>query len=88
MMNYAHSFFTTAQTPHLLSDSSLKMQLGNYLTIILPKVVYEAPELNVSGRDTSTLSMNFVVLYDETLGYMAKAVIGNDGINGDAQMTA
>ena len=61
---------------------------GNYLTIILPKVVYEAPELNVSGRDTSTLSMNFVVLYDETLGYMAKAVIGNDGINGDAAMTA
>ena len=61
---------------------------GNYLTIILPKVVYEAPELNVSGRDTSTLSMNFTVLYDETLSYMAKAVIGMDGINGDAAMTA
>lgn len=60
---------------------------GNYLTLILPKVVYEAPELNVSGRDTSTLSMNFVVLFDETLGYMAKAVIGKDDINGNAAMT-
>ena len=61
---------------------------GNSLTMILPKVVYEAPELNVSGRDTSTLSMNFTVLYDETLSYMAKAVITMDGINGDASMTA
>ena len=61
---------------------------GDYLTIILPKVVYEAPELNVSGRDTSTLSMNFTVLFDETLGYMAKAVIGADDINSNAAMTA
>lgn len=61
---------------------------GNYLTMILPKVVYEAPELNVSGRDTSTLTMNFTVLYDETLNYMAKAVIGKDDINGNAAMTA
>jgi hypothetical protein len=60
---------------------------GNYLSLILPKVVYEAPELNVSGRDTSTLSMSFVVLFDETLGYMAKAVIGKDDINGNAAMT-
>ena len=61
---------------------------ANYFEIMLPKVVYEAPELNVSGRDTSTLSMNFVVLFDETEGNMAKAVIGMDGINSDAVITA
>lgn len=60
---------------------------ANYLTLIFPKVVYEAPELNVSGRDTSTLTMNFSVLYDETEGYMAKMVMGKDGINGDAIIT-
>lgn len=59
----------------------------NYFEIMLPKVVYEAPELNVSGRDTSTMSVNFVALFDETESNMAKAVIGMDGINGDAAMT-
>jgi len=60
---------------------------ANYFEIMLPKVVYEAPELNVSGRDTSTLSVSFVALFDETEGNMAKAVIGMDGINADAVMT-
>ena len=60
----------------------------NYFEIKLPKVVYEAPELNVSGRDTSTLSVSFVALFDETAGYMAKSVIGMDGINGNAAITA
>jgi hypothetical protein len=61
---------------------------ANSFEIKFPKVVYEAPEQNVSGRDTSTLSCNFVVLFDETAGYMAKAVIGKDDINGNAAMTA
>ena len=61
---------------------------ANYFEIKFPKVVYEAPEQNVSGRDTSTLSCNFVVLFDETAGYMAKAVIGMDDINSNAAMTA
>ena len=59
----------------------------NFFEIKFPKVVYEAPEMSLSGRDTSTLSMNFVVLFDETAGYMAKAVIGKDDINGNAAMT-
>jgi len=59
----------------------------NYFEIKVPKVAYEAPEMNLSGRDTTTLSMSFVGLFDETAGYMAKAVIGMDGINGDAAMT-
>ena len=60
---------------------------GNYFEIKLPKVAYEAPELNVSGRDTSTLSVSFVALYDDTEGCIAKAVIGKDDINGNAAMT-
>ena len=64
---------------------------ANYFEMKFPKVVYEAPELNVSGRDTSTLSMNFVVLFEDVAAaadsYMAKAVIGMDGINSDAAMT-
>tara|TARA_R100000541_G_scaffold1884_3_gene6906 strand:- start:11114 stop:12175 length:1062 start_codon:yes stop_codon:yes gene_type:complete len=59
----------------------------NYFEIKFPKVVYEAPEMSLSGRDTSTLSMNFVVLFDETAGYMAKAVIGMGGIASGAAMT-
>ena len=59
----------------------------NFFEIKIPKVAYEAPEMSLSGRDTTTLSMNFVGLFDETAGYMAKAVIGMDGINGDAAMT-
>ena len=61
---------------------------GNSFEIKFPKVAYEAPEMNVSGRDTATLSVNFVVLYDETESYMAKAVISADDINGNAAMTA
>lgn len=60
----------------------------NYFEIKLAKVAYEAPEMNVSGRDTATLSVNFVALFDETESYMAKAVIGADDINGNAAMTA
>ena len=57
----------------------------NYFEFKLEKVAYEAPELNVSGRDTATMSVNFVALFDT---YMAKAVIGKDGINGDVDIFA
>lgn len=64
----------------------------NYFEIKFPKVVYEAPEQNVSGRDTSTVSCNFVVLFEDVAAaadsYMAKAVIGKDDINSNAAMTA
>ena len=61
---------------------------ANYLEIKLPKVAYEAPELNVSGRDTSTMSVSFVALFDETDANMSSLKIGMDGINGDAALTA
>lgn len=32
------------------------------------KIRFEAPEASVSGRDTNTMSVNFVALYDETFG--------------------
>tara|TARA_R110001592_G_scaffold54849_1_gene168109 strand:- start:45 stop:1118 length:1074 start_codon:yes stop_codon:yes gene_type:complete len=64
---------------------------ANFFEMKFPKVVYEAPELNVSGRDTSTLSVSFVVLFEDVAAaadsYMAKAVIGMAGINGNAAMT-
>lgn len=37
----------------------------NVLTIELPKVRWEAPSMNVSGRDSSTMSLNFVALVDD-----------------------
>jgi hypothetical protein len=61
---------------------------SNYLEIKLPKVAYEAPELNVSGRDTSTMSVSFVALFDETDANMSSLKIGMDGINGDSALTA
>ena len=32
------------------------------------KIRFEAPEASVSGRDTNTMTVNFVALYDETFG--------------------
>ena len=61
---------------------------ANYLELKLPKVVYEAPELNVSGSDTSTMSVSFVALFDETDANMSSLKIGMGGINGDAALTA
>lgn len=76
-----------AATPALMLRFEDGSTPANYFEIKIPKVAYEAPEMSLSGRDTATLSMNFVGLYDETAGYMATAVIGMDGINGDASMT-
>jgi hypothetical protein len=77
----------SAASPALMLRFEDSATPPNFFEIKIPKVAYEAPEMNVSGRDTTTLSMNFVGLFDETAGYMATAVIGMDGINGDAAMT-
>ena len=45
------------------------------LNIGIQKVRWEAPSLNVSGRDTSTLSMNFVALLDVTTNTMSRMVL-------------
>jgi len=37
------------------------------LKIELPKVRWEAPTMNVSGRDSSTMSLNFVALVDDNM---------------------
>ena len=77
----------TASLPALMLRFEDSATPPNFFEIKVPKVAYEAPEMNLSGRDTTTLSMNFVGLFDETAGYMATAVIGMDGINGGAAMT-
>jgi len=45
------------------------------LNIGIQKVRWEAPSLNVSGRDTSTLSMNFVALLDVTTNTMSQIIL-------------
>ena len=37
------------------------------LKIDIPKVRWEAPSMNVSGRDSSTMSLNFVALVDDNM---------------------
>ena len=37
---------------------------SDYLEVSLYKVRFEAPSANVSGRDTNTMTVNFVALYD------------------------
>tara|TARA_R110001599_G_scaffold72306_4_gene200805 strand:- start:5305 stop:6441 length:1137 start_codon:yes stop_codon:yes gene_type:complete len=42
------------------------------------KVRWEAPSANISGRDTQTLSMNFVALVDATDNVMSKTILTLD----------
>lgn len=44
------------------------------LTINFYHVRFEAPEVNVSGRDTNTMTVNFVGLYDASTSGAAKAM--------------
>jgi len=51
------------------TDTALKVQFGDdttadLLTFNFYKIRFEAPESNVSGRDSQTLSVGFVALYD------------------------
>lgn len=45
---------------------------GDYIRLDLHKLHYEAPQTSVSGRDSQTMSVNFMALYDETETEMAK----------------
>lgn len=45
------------------------------LEIGIQKVRWEAPQSNVSGRDTSTLTMSFVALLDVSSGVMSQMVL-------------
>ena len=43
---------------------------ANYLRFNFYNIRWEAPTANVSGRDTNTMSVGFVALYDDNLGCM------------------
>jgi hypothetical protein len=43
---------------------------NNYIQIEFYNIRWEAPEANVSGRDTNTMTVGFVGLYDDALGGM------------------
>lgn len=73
------SFATPALSIHLEDTAGTP----NYLTLKLANVAYEAPEMNVSGRDTSTMSVSFVALYDVGSSGMAQCIIGKSGLNSD-----
>ena len=45
---------------------------SNHIRLDIHKVHYEAPQTSVSGRDSQTMSVNFIGLYDETETEMAK----------------
>lgn len=45
---------------------------GDYIRLDIHKLHYEAPQTSVSGRDSQTMSVNFIGLYDETETEMAK----------------
>jgi len=47
---------------------------SEYIKIYLYNVRFEAPEASVSGRDTNTMSVNFVALYDATASGADKAM--------------
>jgi len=47
------------------------------IIIKLYKLQWEAPSMNVSGRDTQMMSLNFTALYDETAGKVGDCTIRN-----------
>lgn len=80
--------YSAAQTPEGLiyaptpSRMAIKLVLTdtatpvNTLTIEVNKVIWDAPVMNVSGRDASTMSLGFTALVD-TNGIMSKVSWGN-----------
>ena len=64
------------------SGVELKVQFGDdstadLLTFNFYKVRFEAPEANVSGRDTNTMSVNFVGLFSPDDNKMMDIVMKN-----------
>ena len=49
---------------------------ADYIDFDFFKVRFEAPEASVSGRDTNTMTVNFVALYDDNLGAMQVVASG------------
>ena len=49
---------------------------AEYIQIDFEKIRFEAPEASVSGRDTNTMTVNFVALYDDDRGCMTVTARG------------
>tara|TARA_R100000329_G_scaffold8768_4_gene10097 strand:- start:222 stop:1250 length:1029 start_codon:yes stop_codon:yes gene_type:complete len=63
------------------SSPSMKLKLldeagADFIDFDFFKVRFEAPEASVSGRDTNTMTVNFVGLYDDNLGAMQVVASG------------
>jgi len=62
---------------------SLKLKLqdeagADYIDFEFYNVRFEAPEASVSGRDTNTMTVGFIGLYDNNLGGMSVVASGTD----------
>ena len=55
---------------------SLEKAGADYIQFEFFKLRFEAPEATVSGRDTNTMSVGFMGLYDDNLGGMRVTVEG------------
>lgn len=56
----------------------------NFLKIEFFNIRFEAPEASVSGRDTQTMSVGFVALYDDTTESMMKVTADGGDFGGSA----
>ena len=68
------------------TDPSMTLKLldeagADYIEFQFFKIRFEAPEASVSGRDTNTMTVNFVALYDDNLGGM-KVVASGTSLTG------
>tara|TARA_R100000005_G_C4968443_1_gene182323 strand:- start:294 stop:1325 length:1032 start_codon:yes stop_codon:yes gene_type:complete len=65
---------------------SLKLKLideagADYIDFEFYNIRFEAPEASVSGRDTNTMTVNFIGLYDDNLGGM-KVIASGTNLSG------
>ena len=73
--------FPTTGTAASLTNPAILLKFTNgsqILELSILKVRWEAPSANISGRDTQTLSMNFVALVDATDNVMSKTILTLD----------
>ena len=68
-LSYSDAAADATITLKLLSESG-----SDYIHVEFYNVRFEAPSANVSGRDTNTMSVNFVGLYDATASGADKAM--------------
>ena len=65
-------------------DGSGGSSATDYMEIQFYNIRFEAPEASVSGRDTQTMSVGFVALYDDTAEAVMDIKIEGGGLGDNA----